>query len=39
MPESPERNLVDTRSSLAYAESLLADLLVPREEDFPCVKA
>jgi hypothetical protein len=29
MRESPRRNLVDTRSSSAYAESLLAQLLVP----------
>jgi hypothetical protein len=84
MPESPRRNLVDTRTSsayaeswkipgrdedlfgirgilvatrtssayaeswkkpgryedlLGYAESLLAELLIPREEGFPCVKA
>ncbi len=35
MRESPGRNLVDTRSSSAYAESLLAELQVPREKDFP----
>jgi hypothetical protein len=39
MPENPPRNLVDTRSPSAYVESLLADLLVSREEDFPCIKA
>jgi len=38
MLESPGRNLADTRSSSAYAESLLAELLVPRKEDFPSVK-
>jgi hypothetical protein len=36
--ESPGRNLVDTRSPSPYAQSLLPELLVPREEDFPCVK-